>query len=99
MVGSHETPNMCPNLNITLNDQQHFKLNKIICIRDYFLAVIKVKELMSKRLSKHIAPFHYFQYFSVATSSISIALFATHWSTCRNNRHNLLPCVFNVYRN
>ena len=33
MVDSHETPNMYPNLsaplNVPLNDQQHFKLNKI----------------------------------------------------------------------
>ena len=54
---SHETPNMCPNLSATLlsaaplNDQQQFRLNKINEIKDYFVAEIKEKELMSKRLS------------------------------------------------
>ena len=38
----HETPSMYPNLNaIPLIDQQHFKLNKINEIKDYFVANIK----------------------------------------------------------
>ena len=46
MVDSHETPNMYPNLsatplNIPLNDQQHFRLNKITEINDYIAAEIK----------------------------------------------------------
>ena len=41
MVDSHETPNMYPNLNVPLNDQQHFRLNKISEIRDCFFAEIK----------------------------------------------------------
>ena len=41
MVDSHETHNMHPNLNISLNDQQHFKLNKINKNKDYFVAEIK----------------------------------------------------------
>ena len=51
---SHETPDMCPNLSATLlsaaplNDQQQFRLNKINEIKDYFVAEIKEKELMSK---------------------------------------------------
>ena len=86
MVDSHETPNMYPNLsetplNIPLNDQQHFRLNKIIEIKDYFVAEIKERELMSKRLSKYISPFDYFDklliVLSVKTSSISITSFAT----------------------
>ena len=40
MADSHETPNMYPNLNIRLNDQ-HFRLNKINEIKDYFAAQIK----------------------------------------------------------
>ena len=55
----HETRNMDPNLsaplNVPLNDQQHFRLNKINEIKDYFVAEIKERELMSKRLSKYIA--------------------------------------------
>ena len=64
-----------------LNDQQQFRLNKINEIKDYFVAEIKERELMSKRLSKYIASFDYFDKsliaLSVATGSISIAFFAT----------------------
>ena len=86
MVDSHETPNMYPNLsetplNIPLNDQQHFRLNKINEIKDYFIAEIKERELMSKRLSKYITSFDYFDksliVLPVTTGSISIASFAT----------------------
>ena len=37
-----------------LNNQQ-FRLNKINEIKDYFIAVIKERELTRKRLSKYIA--------------------------------------------
>ena len=53
---SHETPNMCPNL----NDQQHFRLHRINEIKDYVVAEIKERELMSKRFLKYIASFDYF---------------------------------------
>ena len=74
---------MYPNLSATsLNDQQQFRLNKINEIKDYFIAKIKERELMSKRLSKYVASFDYFDksliVLSVATGSIS-------WSTCRND--------------
>ena len=52
---------MYPNLTATsLNDQQQFRLNKINEIKDYFVAEIKERELMSKRLSKYISSFDYF---------------------------------------
>ena len=60
---SYETPNIYRNLNaiplnvIPLNNQQQFRLNKINEIKDYFVAEIKERELMSKRLSKYIASF------------------------------------------
>ena len=58
---SHETHNVYPNLNaIPLNDQQQLRLDKINEIKDYFVAEIKERELMSKRLSKYIASFDYF---------------------------------------
>ena len=70
-----------PNLSAPLNDQQQFRLNKINEIKDYFVAEIKERELMSKRLSKYIASFDYFDksliVLSVTTGSISIASFAT----------------------
>ena len=61
-----------------LNNQQ-FRLNKINEIIDYFIAEIKERELMSKRHSKYIASFDYFDTSLIvlfATSgSISIASF------------------------
>ena len=71
-----------PNLNATpLSDQQHFRLNKINEIKDYFVAEIKERELMSKRLSKYIAFCDYFDKSLIALSatsgSVSIASFAT----------------------
>ena len=85
MVDSHETANMYPNLsapfNVPLNDQQHFRLNKINKIKYYFIAEIKEGELMSTILSKYIASFDYFDQSlivsSVTTGSISMASFAT----------------------
>ena len=79
---SHETPNIYPNLNATLlRDQQQFRLNKINEIKDYFIADIKEKEIMRKRLSKYMASFEYFHesliVLSVTTGSISIASLAT----------------------
>ena len=52
MVDSHETSNMFPNLsetplNIPLNDHKHFRLNKFNEIKDYFVAEIKDRGLMS----------------------------------------------------
>ena len=78
----HETPNMYPNLIATsLNDQQQFRLNKSNEIKDYFVAEIKERELMSKRLSKYIVSFDYFDklliVLSVRTGSISIASMAS----------------------
>ena len=78
----HESPNMYRNLNVVpLSHQRQFRLNKINEIKDYFAAEIKERELMSKRLSKYIASFDYFDksliVLSVTTGSISIASFAT----------------------
>ena len=58
----HEKPNMYPNLSVTLlNDQQQFRLNKINEIKDYFVAKIKEREPMSKRLSNYMASFDCFE--------------------------------------
>ena len=78
---SHETHNIYPNLGVSLSDQQHFRLNKINEIKDYFVAEIKGRELISKRRSKYIASFEYFDksliVLSVTIGSISVASFAT----------------------
>ena len=65
---------------LNLNNQQ-FRLNKINEIENYFIAEIKEREIMSKRLSKYIASFNCFDksliVLSAASGSISIASFAT----------------------
>ena len=43
-----------------LNNQTQFILNKINEINNYFIAEIKERELIIKRLSKYIAAFVYF---------------------------------------
>ena len=72
---------MYPNLNANISNNQKFRLNKINGIKEYFIAQVKERELMSKNLSKYIASFEYKDIslivLSVATSSISIASFAT----------------------
>ena len=63
-----------------LNDQQ-FRLNKISEIEDYFITDIKERESMSKKLSKYISFFDYFDksliVLSVTSVNFSIASFAT----------------------
>ena len=72
---------MYPNLSANASNDQQFRLNKINEIKDYFIAEIKERELLTKNLSKYIASFEYFDksliVLSVATGSISIASFAT----------------------
>ena len=59
-----------------LNNQQ-FRLNKINEIKNYFIVEIKERELMSKRLSKYIPSFDYFDKSLIvllaASGNISIA--------------------------
>ena len=59
-----------------LNNQQ-FRLNKISEIEDYFIVEIKERELMSKKISKYISFFDYFDksliVLSVTSGSVSIA--------------------------
>ena len=50
----------CNSIDTSNLDNQQFRLNKINEIKEYFLAEIKERELMSKRLSKYIASFGYF---------------------------------------
>ena len=60
MAETNNNVSMYLNLSSTLSDDQQFRLNKINEIRDYFVAEIKERELMSKKLSKYIASFDYF---------------------------------------
>ena len=43
-----KTPNMYPNLNANISNDQQFRLNKINEAKDYFIAEIRERELMSK---------------------------------------------------
>ena len=56
----HETPNIYPNLSANTSNDQQFRLNKVNEIKDYFIADIRERKLMSKRLSKYIVSFEYF---------------------------------------
>ena len=77
----HETPNMYPNLSANISNDQQFRLNKINEIKDYFIAEIRERELISKNLSKYIASLDYFDkslnVLSILSGSISIASFAS----------------------
>ena len=60
---SVECTNIYTNLDVPLSDQQQFRLNKMNEIKHYFVAEIKERELMSKRLRKYIASIASFDYF------------------------------------
>ena len=63
------------NLYPNLGDQREFTLNTINEIKDYFIADIRERELMSKRLSKYIVSFDYFNKFIIALSATSGGVF------------------------
>ena len=91
-----ECSNIYPNLGVPLNsiplnaiplnviplsNEQQFRLKKKNEIKDYFVAEIKERELISKGVSKYITSFDYFDrslmILSGTTGSISIASFLT----------------------
>ena len=76
----NKTPNIYPSLNAIPSNEQQFRLNKINEIKDYFLAEIRERELISKNLSKYISSLDYFHkslnVLSILLGSIYIASFA-----------------------
>ena len=72
---------MYPNLCVNISNNEQFRVTEIDEIKDYFIAEIREREIMSKNLSKYFASFEYFDksliVLSVTTDSISIASFAT----------------------
>ena len=56
----NKTPDIYPNLTTNRSNDQQFRLHKINEIKDYFLAEIRERELMSKSISKYIAFLNYF---------------------------------------
>ena len=80
MDSFNKTRNIYPNFRATPSNEQQFRLNKINEIKDYFLAEIREKELISKNLSKYIASLDCFDksvnVLSILSGSISTASFA-----------------------
>ena len=98
---SYETHNVYPNFNaVPQSNQQQFRLKKINEIKDYFIAEIKERQLTSKRLSKFIASFDYFDksiiVLYVTTGSISIASFATVIGTPEGIRSASFSLAFSI---
>ena len=77
----YKTPNMYPNLSANISYEQQFRLSQINEIRDYFIAEIRERELISRNLSKYIASLEYFDkssnVLSVVAGSIYIASFVS----------------------
>ena len=97
-----EGSNIYRNLNeISLSDRQHFRLNKINEIKDYLVAEIKERELMSERLSKYIAFCDYFDksliVLSATSGSIFIASLATVIGTPIGIASVSLSLTFSLY--
>ena len=55
----HKTPNMYPNLNINISNEQQFRLNKINETKNCFSDEIRERELISRNISKYIDSLDY----------------------------------------
>ena len=74
---SIKASNIYPNL----SDQQQFRLNKVNEVKDYFIAEIKQRELLSKRLNKYIASFDYFDKYLIVLSARTVSIFIASFAT------------------
>ena len=63
-----------------LNDQR-LRLSKIDGIKDYFIAEIRERELMSKRLRKYMAAFDYFDKTLIVLSATSGGIFTASFAS------------------
>ena len=70
-----------PTTHLNLSNQTQYRLNEINKIRNYFTTEIQEREMMSKKLSKYIATFDYFDktliVLSATNGGISIISFAS----------------------
>ena len=77
----NKTPNIYPNLTANVSNKQQFRLHKINEIKDYFLADIRERELISENIRKYIASLDYLDkslnVLSILSRIISIALFTS----------------------
>ena len=73
----NKTPNIYPNI----SNEQQFRLTKVNEIKDYLIAEIRERKLISKNLCKYIASLEDFDkslnVLSILSGSISIASFAS----------------------
>ena len=74
-----------------LRDQIKFRLNEINKIKDYFDSEIQERKLMSKKISKYIAAFDYFD-----KALIVLCFICKKW---RNRYHLFRKCYWNSCRN
>ena len=69
------------NTRLNLSTETKFRLNEIIKIKNYFNSKIQERKIMSKKLSKYIAAFNYFDqaliFLSATSEGISIISFAS----------------------
>ena len=69
------------NTRLNLSTETKFRLNEIIKIKDYLDTEIQERKIMSKKLSKYIAAFYYFDQalivLSATSEGISIISFAS----------------------
>ena len=76
----NKTQNIYPSLATNISNEQQFRLIKVNEIKDYFLAQIRERELITKNISKYIAFLDYFDkslnVLSILSGRISVALFA-----------------------
>ena len=78
----HETSNIYPNLNANISNEQEFRINKIIEIKDYLLAEARERELISKNISKYIASLDYFDKSLNVFSTVIGALAGIRGASC-----------------
>ena len=79
-----------------LSDQTKFRLNENNKIKDYFNTEIQEIKIMSKKLSKSIAAFDYFDKTLIVLSWRS---YWSYWSSCRNSKCKFQFNVFFDKRN
>ena len=89
----HKTPNKYPNLNANISNEQQLRLDKISEMKDYFLAEIRERKLISKNISKYIASLDYFEikcFIHIISQHFYCIICNCYWGTCRNNWSKLL---------
>ena len=87
-------------LNTNISNEQQFRLNKINEIKDYFLAEIRERELISKYISKYNASLDYFDkslnVLSILSGGISVC--NCYWCSYRNNWSKMGSYIFSYFR-